>query len=148
MEKHASLVAGLAGEIADGNEGDQDTYREVSDIYSQEIDRLQKNKQTHLFSEEDIKHYRDTARAWRRKLQGATEAGHSHADPEAEGDPLGERKYLPHGLTEAEKEDKHVRELLSRCIKQTEISCCGGATKDYSECECNPVAVCRASVEK
>ena len=62
--------------------------------------------------------------------------------------PAGTRSYLPHGLTVAEKEDTEIRKLLSRCIKKVEIKCCGGPTKDYSKCSCNPVAICRASVEK
>ena len=60
MEKHASLVNGLASEIADGKEGDEATYRELSDTYSRIIDRLQKNKAQHGFTEDDVNFYRDT----------------------------------------------------------------------------------------
>jgi len=62
--------------------------------------------------------------------------------------PASSRAYLPHGLTVAEKGSKEIRKLLSSCIKQAEIQCCGRHTTDYSKCDCNPVAVCRASVEK
>ena len=80
MEKHASLVAGLSSEIADGKEGDENTYRELSDEYNKVIDRLQTNKATHQFSEADVNFYRDTSRAWRRKLSGASADGHNHAE--------------------------------------------------------------------
>ena len=43
MEKHASLVDGLASEIADGKEGDQDIYRKLSEESSAVSDRIQKN---------------------------------------------------------------------------------------------------------
>lgn len=33
-------------------------------------------------------------------------------------------------------------DLLSRCVRKAEIRCCGGPTKDYSECTCNPIIVC------
>lgn len=56
------------------------------------------------------------------------------------------RAYLPHGLTECEKEHPNIRKKLSSCIKAAEIKCCGEHTKDYSQCSCNPVAVCRASI--
>ena len=56
------------------------------------------------------------------------------------------RAYLPHGLTDCEKTHASVRKALASCIKQAEIKCCGVHTKDYSQCTCNPVAVCRASV--
>jgi hypothetical protein len=57
------------------------------------------------------------------------------------------RAYLPHNLTAEEKADKKLAKALSSCIKQAEIKCCGEHTTDYSKCTCNPVAVCRASVE-
>lgn len=57
-----------------------------------------------------------------------------------------DRAFLPHGLTETEKTDSALQRKLSRCIKETEIRCCGEATSDYSKCSCNPVAVCRASL--
>jgi hypothetical protein len=60
--------------------------------------------------------------------------------------PAGKRSYLPYGLTVREKEDAELRALLSRCIRKTEVRCCGGPTTDYSTCDCNPVAVCRKSV--
>lgn len=62
--------------------------------------------------------------------------------------PASKRAYLPKNLTEIEKSDAELRDLLSRCIRKVEIKCCGGPTKDYSTCKCNPVAVCRASVEQ
>lgn len=61
--------------------------------------------------------------------------------------PASTRAYLPRGLTRIEKDDPEIRKLLSRCIKSVEIKCCGGPTSDYSKCDCNPVAICRQSVE-
>jgi len=57
------------------------------------------------------------------------------------------RGFLPHNLTECEKAHANIRRRLSRCIKKVEIRCCGHHTKDYASCECNPVAVCRATVK-
>lgn len=56
------------------------------------------------------------------------------------------RAFLPHGLTECEASHKDVRHRLSRCIEEAELKCCGKHTRDYSKCQCNPIAVCRASV--
>lgn len=56
------------------------------------------------------------------------------------------RAFLPHGLTECEKSHANVRKALASCIKQAEVKCCGETTTDYSKCDCNPVAVCRASI--
>lgn len=77
------------------------------------------------------------AREWRRRLQGAKE--HKHDNP-------GARASLPHGLTACEKSHPAVKKKLSSCIEKAEIKCCGEHTTDYGACECNPVAVCRASV--
>jgi hypothetical protein len=62
--------------------------------------------------------------------------------------PASTRAYLPRGLTKTEKEDSKLRSLLSRCIRKVEIRCCGGPTSDYSKCKCNPIAICRSSIEK
>lgn len=70
--------------------------------------------------------------------------------------PASKRAYLPHGLTFKEKGSKSLRETLSRCINEVEQRCCEGHSQilypdgktDYSQCSCNPVAVCRSSVEK
>ena len=59
----------------------------------------------------------------------------------------GAREYLPHGLTEQEHSHPAVTHKLSACIKEAELSCCGKHTTDYEQCSCNPIAVCRASVE-
>lgn len=56
------------------------------------------------------------------------------------------RGFLPHGLTACEKSHPKVQRKLSSCIRETELSCCGEFTTDYSKCSCNPVAVCRASI--
>jgi hypothetical protein len=56
------------------------------------------------------------------------------------------RAFLPHNLTECEKTHASVRKKLAACIKEAELKCCGHYTTDYSQCSCNPVAVCRASV--
>jgi hypothetical protein len=103
MEKHASLVNGLASEIADGKEGDQDTYRQLSDQYSIILDRLQKNKAAHQFTEEDVNFYRDTSRMWRRKLQGANADGHNHAE------------HIEHDNDEEENDEKV---LYARCVSE------------------------------
>ena len=97
MEKHASLVSVFGNEIADGKEGDAETHRQLADEASRVIDRLQKNKQLHAFSEEDVNFYRDWARAWRRKLSGASADGHNHAE-------------------HMEKEDSEEKELYARCV--------------------------------
>jgi hypothetical protein len=69
--------------------------------------------------------------------------------------PTSTRKYLPHGLTVEEKQSKHLQQVLSRCINKVEQRCCkkhsailykDGAA-DYSQCSCNPVAVCRSTVK-
>ena len=113
MEKHASLVDGLASEIADGKEGDQDIYRKLSEEASAVIDRIQKNKATHQFTEDDINFYRDWSRTWRRKLQGATEGNHNHA----------EHTEKEHNHKDNERLDNEEA-LFKRCVGpncQTEI---------------------------
>jgi len=90
--------------------------------------------------DKEMKELAEWAREWRRKIQGAKE--HSHDNPRTRG-------FLPHGLTgltECEKEHSDIRRKLAKCIKKVELKCCGRHTKDYSACECNPVAVCRASI--
>lgn len=54
----------------------------------------------------------------------------------------------PFGFTEKEKGSSSLRKKLQSCIEEAEISCCGEHTTDYSACSCNPVAVCRVSIEK
>ncbi|MGD0645904.1 MAG: hypothetical protein ABSA75_13440 [Candidatus Bathyarchaeia archaeon] len=102
MEKHASMTAGLSSEIADGKEGDQDTHRQLSQEASQVIDRLQKNKAMHGFTEEDVNFYRDWARTWRRKLSGASADGHNHAEE----------------ISEHHKEAPQEKELYARCVAE------------------------------
>ena len=116
MEKHASKIIGYAEEIALGSKNSEDKM----------LEKLAED-----------------AREWRRQIQGLKEEGHAHKH--IEGNPR-TRAFLPHGLTECEKEHPSVQKKLSSCIKQAEISCCGEHTKDYSKCSCNPIAVCRASV--
>lgn len=70
------------------------------------------------------------------QLQGNA---HSKGNPRS-------RAFLPHNLTEAEKASPELRRKLARCIKKTEIKCCGKVTPHYENCSCNPVAVCRTSV--
>ena len=67
-------------------------------------------------------------------------------DAPVEGNPR-TRRFLPHSLTEEEKASLTLRRKLSKCIKKTEVRCCGSPTTDYGKCSCNPVAVCRASVK-
>jgi hypothetical protein len=94
-------------------------------------------------SQDEANFYMDLARLAREKREEILDA--NFKDPPADPKP---RKYLPHGLTEEEKEDSALRKKLSSCISQAEISCCGTHTSDYSGCSCNPAAVCRASIEK
>lgn len=61
------------------------------------------------------------------------------------------RKYLPYGLTEAEKADPKLRKKLARCIRKVEKKACPASAKkkgkyDYRKCLANPVAVCRVSI--
>jgi hypothetical protein len=63
------------------------------------------------------------------------------------------RKYLPSGLTKAEKRSPALRRKLSSCIRKVEKSACPKSAKkrgkfDYKKCRYSPVAVCRASIEK
>lgn len=66
-------------------------------------------------------------------------------DSSKENDPPA-RRYLPHGLTEIEKQHQSLRKKLSSCIKQVEEK--SNCTPPYKNCPVNPVAVCRASIEK
>ncbi len=65
---------------------------------------------------------------------------------EAEDENPRTRAFLPHGLTSCERKSKHVQRKLSSCIESVEMKCCGEHTTDYSKCDCNPIAVCRASI--
>lgn len=64
------------------------------------------------------------------------------------------RKYLPSGLTKAEKRSPALRKKLARCIRKVEKSSCPKSAKrmdgtyDYKKCRANPVSVCRASLKK
>ena len=78
MEKHESLITGLASEIAAGHEGDQETYRKIATEYSKEIDLIQKSKHQHGFPQAELDRIEAKAREWRRILQGVTGSGHSH----------------------------------------------------------------------
>ena len=64
---------------------------------------------------------------------------------EGEGNPR-TRGFLPHGLTACEKRSKRWQRKARSCIRQVELKCCGRYTTDYETCECNPVAVCRATI--
>jgi len=55
------------------------------------------------------------------------------------------RVYLPHGLTECEKQHPNVVKKLARCIRKVEKR--EGCTSPYTDCPVNPVAVCRASIK-
>ena len=61
------------------------------------------------------------------------------------------RRYLPFGLTAAEKRSPSLKRKLSSCIRSVEKRACPKRAKkdekfDYSKCEVNPVKVCRASL--
>lgn len=94
------------------------------------------------------------ARSLRRNMEGDKwnmkdvlhEAGLNPGDRHPSGYPAGQ--YLPHGLTAAEHSSKSLQHLHSSCIRKAELSCCGHHTTDYTKCACNPVAICRASIEK
>jgi len=110
MEKHLSKIVGYAEEIAMGGE---------------DVTQMKK--------------LAETARKWRREIQGAKQ--HTHANPK--------RLYEPYGLTAKEKAAKArvkgrckptSRNLycrLVRCIRKVEKK---GGVK-------SPVAVCRAKVK-
>lgn len=57
-----------------------------------------------------------------------------------------ETRKIRHEITEQTfnmpTEETRESDLLSRCVRKAEIRCCGGPTKDYSECTCNPIEVC------
>jgi hypothetical protein len=94
-----------------------------------------------LATDKAEKDYYEQVAAWARKTRKEILDG----DFKVAGNPR-TRAFLPHGLTECELSHGDVRKKLSGCIKQTEIKCCGKHTTDYSQCECNPVAVCRAAI--
>jgi hypothetical protein len=93
---------------------------------------------------------------WAQLADDCREIRHSITDGTFDiSNPASARKYLPHGLTTEEKGSKSLQEKLSRCIDKVEQRCCKGHSTilyedgaDYSQCSCNPVAVCRASVKK
>lgn len=58
------------------------------------------------------------------------------------------RQYLPHGLTNREKHDPELKHKLSRCIRAVEKKEGITSGKNYKRAKYNPVAVCRASIEK
>lgn len=125
MEKHSSLVNGLSSEIADGKEGDEEAYRQLSEEASKVIDRLQKNKAVHAFSDEDINFYRDWARGWRRKLSGATGTSHNHshkvevAEEEFEH-PWATEEQAEQIVKEHYQVNPEEEELFKRCIQSGE----------------------------
>jgi hypothetical protein len=54
------------------------------------------------------------------------------------------RLYLPHGLTECEKNHPSVVHRLADCVKEVEEK--EDCRPPYENCRINPVAVCRASI--
>ena len=64
------------------------------------------------------------------------------------------RAYLPYGLTKREKRSPTLRRKLSKCIKDAEKKSCPksarkhGGKYNYKKCHYNPVAVCRARLER
>ena len=68
-----------------------------------------------------------------------------YCEAEEESNPRG-RDYLPHNLTSCERGHPSVQRKLKACIESVEIKACGRHTTDYSKCDANPVAVCRATV--
>lgn len=94
-----------------------------------------------LTKDQDEKEYYEKLAEWARNKRKEIIAG----EWKVPGNPA-TRQYLPHGLTKCEKTHPEVQHALSDCIKDAELKCCGSHTKDYAGCQCNPVAVCRASV--
>lgn len=142
-EKHLIMVSGVAAEgvsIADDPK-EKEFYAWLSPWADKTLDHVlnvidQNNDATELAMWANLA---DDTREVRHEITNGT-----FTPP----NPAAKRAYLPHGLTEKEKSDKEIQNLLSRCIRKVEVKCCGGPTKDYSKCDCNPVAVCRASVEQ
>ena len=66
----------------------------------------------------------------------------------------GKRAYLPSGLTAKEKRNPKLKRKLSHCVKKVEKQACPKSSKrsdgkyDYKKCRYNPVAVCRAALER
>lgn len=90
---------------------------------------------------------KEELKMWAQLAEDCREIRHSITDGTFTiPNPASKRKFLPHGLTSEEEINEELREKLSSCIKQAEIHCCGSTTNNYKKCQCNPVAICRASV--
>jgi hypothetical protein len=121
------------------------------------IEGLSSEGQSFAMSDKESAFFKDLgslARALRKNLE--VDGFDIHAALHEAGLNPGHRAYLPHGLTTEEKESPALQHKLSSCIGQVEKRCCEGHAgilydaaghADYSRCSCNPVAVCRKSVE-
>jgi hypothetical protein len=143
QEKH---LLGVRTEAAEGvtiatDQQEKDFYAWLSPWADSSLD--------HVLDTLDANNEDKEKAMWQTLAADTREIRHSITDGTfAIPNPASTRAYLPYGLTTKEKESKNLQNLLSRCIKKAEIRCCGHETSDYSKCSCNPVAVCRASVEK
>ena len=141
QKKHLAIVAGQASEgvaLAPGQK-EKEFYAWLSPWARKTRDHVEKTVE---------KKDREAEKSmW---IDLASDAREISKEIDGEGfnipNPASKRAYLPSGLTEEERQSAALRSKLSSCIKQTEISCCGAPTSDYTGCSCNPVAVCRASV--
>ena len=137
-ERHMLSVEGYGdeGQVLAKDPREKEFWNHVSMWARSEMEQIYKTPKNPAL----YKQLADAARHIRVNLQDE-----NWAFPVVLGNPRG-RAFLPHGLTACEKSHPEVRAMLKRCIKEAEINCCGKATKDYSSCTCNPIAVCRASV--
>jgi len=83
--------------------------------------------------------------------KGGVYAGEGHYVKKGEGIQLHLKKVVkikaPKGEScEGNPHSEPTCKKRKSCIKKVELKCCGKTTKDYSKCDCNPIAVCRATV--
>ena len=83
-------------------------------------------------SKDEAEFYMNLAKLAREKREEILDAnfkGGDPAGPKGEDDP-----------------PAHVSAKMERCRREVEVKCCGKETSDYSNCTCNPAAVCYATV--
>lgn len=59
----------------------------------------------------------------------------------------GNYSYLPHNPRTLDSPSVYPAAKLSRCIRHVEAKACPHGFRSYEECEVNPVAVCRSSID-
>lgn len=92
---------------------------------------------------EFLMHLGDLARSLRRNMEADSWDMHK-ALHEAGLNPF-PRQYLPHGLTECERNNPKIAHELTNCIRKVEHR--EKCKPPYDDCPVNPVAVCRASIK-